>query len=111
MSGASTNPDPEVFAYKAAQVKDCMDATKRLGGSNYVLWGGREGYETILNTNMGLEIDNLKRFLELVVDHKHKIGFEGQILLEPKPHEPTKHQYDFDYSIMFSFFKKSWLRE
>ena len=80
MSGASTNLI-QVFAYKAAQVKDCMDATKRLGGSNYVLWGGREGYETILNTNMGLEIDNLKRFLELVVNYKHKIGFEGQLLL------------------------------
>ena len=94
--GASTNPDPEVFAYVAAQVKDCMEATMRLGGQNYVLWGGREGYETILNTNMKLEMDNLSRFLELVVNHKHKIGFKGQILLEPKPHEPTKHQYDFD---------------
>ena len=70
MSGASTNPDPEVFAYKAAQVKDCMDATMRLGGENYVLWGGREGYETILNTNIGLEMDNLKRFLQLVVEYK-----------------------------------------
>ena len=109
MSGASTNPDPEVFAYKAAQVKDCMDATKRLGGSNYVLWGGREGYETILNTNMGLEIDNLKRFLELVVDYKHKIGFDGQILLEPKPHEPTKHQYDFDSASCLAFLRKAGL--
>ncbi len=109
MSGASTNPDPEVFAYKAAQVKDCMDATKRLGGSNYVLWGGREGYETILNTNMGLEIDNLKRFLELVVDYKHKIGFDGQILLEPKPHEPTKHQYDFDSASCLAFLRKTGL--
>ena len=109
MSGASTNPDPEVFAYKAAQVKDCMDATKRLGGSNYVLWGGREGYETILNTNMGLEIDNLKRFLELVVDYKYKIGFEGQILLEPKPHEPTKHQYDFDSASCLAFLRKAGL--
>ena len=85
MAGASTNPDPEVFAYKAAQVKDCMEATMRLGGQNYVLWGGREGYETILNTNMKLEMNNLARFLELVVNHKHKIGFKGQILLEPKP--------------------------
>ena len=109
MSGASTNPDPEVFAYKAAQVKDCMDVTKRLGGSNYVLWGGREGYETILNTNMGLEIDNLKRFLELVVDYKHKIGFDGQILLEPKPHEPTKHQYDFDSASCLAFLRKAGL--
>ena len=109
MSGASTNPDPEVFAYKAAQVKDCMDATKRLGGSNYVLWGGREGYETILNTNMGLEIDNLKRFLELVVDYKYKIGFDGQILLEPKPHEPTKHQYDFDSASCLALIRKAGL--
>ena len=83
MSGASTNPDPEVFAYVAAQVKDCMEATMRLGGENYVLWGGREGYETILNTDMKKEMDNLSRFLELVVNHKHKIGFKGQILLEP----------------------------
>ena len=111
MSGASTNPDPEVFAYKAAQVKDCMDATKRLGGSNYVLWGGREGYETILNTNMGLEMDNLRRFLELVVDYKHKIGFEGQILLEPKPHEPTKHQYDFDSASCLAFLRSAGLEK
>ncbi|SVA03877.1 uncharacterized protein METZ01_LOCUS56731, partial [marine metagenome] len=75
MAGASTNPDPEIFAYAAAQVKDCMNATNRLGGENYVLWGGREGYETILNTNMKMEMENLSRFLELVVDHKHKIGF------------------------------------
>ena len=111
MSGASTNPDPEVFAYKAAQVKDCMDATKRLGGSNYVLWGGREGYETILNTNMALEMDNLKRFLELVVEYKHKIGFDGQILLEPKPHEPTKHQYDFDSASCLAFLRKAGLEK
>ena len=109
MSGASTNPDPEVFAYKAAQVKDCMDATKKLGGSNYVLWGGREGYETILNTNMKLEMDNLRRFLELVVEYKHKIGFSGQILLEPKPHEPTKHQYDFDSASCLAFLRKAGL--
>jgi xylose isomerase len=109
MSGASTNPDPEVFAYKAAQVKDCMDATQRLGGSNYVLWGGREGYETILNTNMKLEMDNLRKFLELVVEYKHKIGFAGQILLEPKPHEPTKHQYDFDSASCLAFLRKAGL--
>ena len=98
MSGASTNPDPEVFAFVATQVKNCMDITKRLGGENYVLWGGREGYETILNTNMKLEMDNLARFLDLVINYKYKIGFKGQILVEPKPHEPTKHQYDFDAS-------------
>ena len=111
MSGASTNPDPEVFAYKAAQVKDCMDATMRLGGSNYVLWGGREGYETILNTNMALEMDNLRRFLELAVDYKHKIGFDGQILLEPKPHEPTKHQYDFDSASCLAFLRSAGLEK
>ena len=109
MAGASTNPDPEVFAYKAAQVKDCMEATMRLGGQNYVLWGGREGYETILNTNMKLEMDNLARFLELVVNHKHKIGFKGQILLEPKPHEPTKHQYDFDSASCLALIRKAGL--
>ena len=106
MAGASTNPDPEVFAYIAAQVKDCMEATKRLGGQNYVLWGGREGYETILNTDMKIELDNLSRFLELVVNYKHKIGFKGQILLEPKPHEPTKHQYDFDSASCLALIRK-----
>ena len=109
MAGASTNPDPEVFAYKAAQVKDCMEATMRLGGQNYVLWGGREGYETILNTNMKLEMNNLARFLELVVNHKHKIGFNGQILLEPKPNEPTKHQYDFDSAACLALIRKAGL--
>lgn len=109
MGGASTNPDPEVFAYAAAQVKDCMEATMRLGGENYVLWGGREGYETILNTNMKLEMNNLARFLELVVNHKHKIGFKGQILLEPKPHEPTKHQYDFDSASCIALIRKAGL--
>ena len=109
MGGASTNPDPEVFAYAAAQVKDCMEATMRLGGQNYVLWGGREGYETILNTNMKLEMDNLARFLELVVNYKHKIGFKGQILLEPKPHEPTKHQYDFDSASCIALIRRAGL--
>ena len=106
MSGASTNPDPEVFAYIAAQVKDCMDVTHQLGGQNYVIWGGREGYESILNTNMELELKNLSRFLELVVNYKHKIGFKGQILLEPKPHEPTKHQYDYDSSACLALLRK-----
>ena len=109
MGGASTNPDPEVFAYAAAQVKDCMEATMQLGGENYVLWGGREGYETILNTDMKIEMDNLARFLELVVNHKHKIGFKGQILLEPKPHEPTKHQYDFDSASCIALIRKAGL--
>ncbi|AFL89034.1 D-xylose isomerase [Terriglobus roseus DSM 18391] len=106
MAGASTNPDPDVFAWCAATVKHCMDATKQLGGSNYVLWGGREGYETLLNTNMKQELDQMGRFLSLVVDYKHKIGFDGQILIEPKPKEPTAHQYDFDTATVYGFLKK-----
>ena len=86
-----TNPDPDVFAFAAATVKSCLDATHKLGGENYVLWGGREGYETLLNTDMGLELDHMGRFLSMVVDYKHKIGFKGQILVEPKPQEPSKH--------------------
>lgn len=106
MSGASTNPDPDVFAYSAATVKTCMDATKRLGGENYVLWGGREGYETLLNTDIGRELDHMGRFLNMVVDYKHKIGFEGTILVEPKPQEPSKHQYDFDAATCYGFLQK-----
>ena len=106
MAGASTNPDPEVFEWCAATVKNCMDATQRLGGSNYVLWGGREGYETLLNTNMKQELQQMGRFLTLVVDYKHKIGFKGQILVEPKPKEPTTHQYDFDVATVYSFLKQ-----
>jgi xylose isomerase len=105
-AGAATNPDPEVFAYAAAQVTHCLDATHRLGGANYVLWGGREGYETLLNTDMSRELDNLARFLHLVVDYKHDIGFEGTILLEPKPFEPTKHQYDYDVAGVHAFLQK-----
>jgi len=105
MAGAATNPDPDVFAYAAAQVKHCMDVTKDLGGANYVLWGGREGYETLLNTNMKQEMNHLGRFLNMVVEYKHKIGFEGTILLEPKPQEPTKHQYDFDVATVYGFLK------
>ena len=103
MAGASTNPDPEVFAWSAATVRSCMDATKRLGGANYVLWGGREGYETLLNTNMKQELEQMGRFLTLVVEYKHKIGFTGQILIEPKPKEPTSHQYDFDTATVYGF--------
>jgi len=106
MSGGATNPNPEVFAFGAMQVRQALDATKRLGGTNYVLWGGREGYETLLNTNLGKELDQLGRFLNLVVEHKHKIGFKGTILIEPKPHEPTKHQYDFDTATVYGFLKK-----
>ncbi|HEU4486692.1 MAG TPA: xylose isomerase [Povalibacter sp.] len=106
LAGASTNPNPEVFAFAATQVRMAMDATKRLGGENYVLWGGREGYDTLLNTNLGRELDQLGRFLTLVVDHKHRIGFKGTILIEPKPHEPTKHQYDFDTATVYGFLKR-----
>ncbi len=106
MAGASTNPDPDVFAFAAATVKSCMDATQKLGGQNYVLWGGREGYETLLNTDMGQELDHMGRFLSMVVDYKHKIGFEGQILVEPKPQEPSKHQYDYDAATCIGFLRK-----
>ncbi len=106
MSGAATNPDPDVFAYSAATVKTCLDATKKLGGANYVLWGGREGYETLLNTDVKRELDQLGRFLNLVVEYKYKIGFEGTILIEPKPQEPTKHQYDYDVATVYAFLQK-----
>ncbi|WP_374382316.1 xylose isomerase [Dongia sp.] len=103
MAGAATNPDPQVFAYAAAQVKSVLELTHDLGGANYVLWGGREGYETLLNTDLRRELDQLGRFLNLVVEHKHKIGFSGTILIEPKPREPTKHQYDFDVASVYGF--------
>ncbi|MCY4753709.1 xylose isomerase [Pelomonas aquatica] len=101
MSGAASNPDPALFAMAALQVRDAMDATLKLGGENYVLWGGREGYETLLNTRLGQELDQLGRFLNMVVEHKHKIGFKGAILIEPKPREPSKHQYDFDVATVY----------
>jgi xylose isomerase len=102
-AGAATNPDPEVFAYAAAQVKAMLETTHRLGGANYVLWGGREGYETLLNTDLRREEQQLARFLTLVAEHKHRIGFDGQLLLEPKPQEPTKHQYDYDVATVDAF--------
>jgi len=105
-AGAATNPDPEVFAYAAAQVAHCLEATHRLGGANYVLWGGREGYETWLNTDMRRELDQLGRFLAMVVEHKHRIGFTGAILIEPKPFEPTKHQYDYDVAAVHAFLQR-----
>ena len=105
MAGAATNPDPDVFAYAAATVKACIDATKRLGGQNYVLWGGREGYETLLNTDLKRERQQAGRFLSMVVDYKKKIGFKGTILIEPKPQEPTKHQYDYDVATVYGFLK------
>ena len=105
MAGAATNPDPEVFAFSAATIKTCMDATQKLGGQNYVLWGGREGYETLLNTDLARERAQAGRMLQMVVDYKHKIGFEGAILIEPKPQEPTKHQYDYDVATVYGFLK------
>ena len=106
MAGAATNPDPEVFAYAAAQVKKALEVTQRLGGENYVLWGGREGYETLLNTDMKRELDQLGRFMAMVAEHKHKIGFLGPLLIEPKPMEPPKHQYDFDAATVFAFMQR-----
>ncbi len=103
MSGAATNPDPDVYAYAAASVQAMMDATHKLGGANYVLWGGREGYETLLNTDLKSERDHAGRFLQQVVEYKHKIGFKGTILIEPKPQEPSKHQYDYDVATVYGF--------
>ncbi len=105
MAGAASNPDPDLFTYAAAQVKNCIEVTHDLGGVNYVMWGGREGYETLLNTDLKREQDQLGRFMTLVVEHKHKIGFPGTLLIEPKPQEPTKHQYDHDVGTIFGFLK------
>ncbi|MCL2658958.1 MAG: xylose isomerase [Acidobacteriaceae bacterium] len=105
-AGAATNPDPDVYAYAAAQVRFCMETTQRLGGENYVLWGGREGYDTLLNTDLAGELDHYGRFLSMVVEHKHRIGFKGTILVEPKPFEPTKHQYDRDTAAVFAFLER-----
>jgi xylose isomerase len=105
-SGGATSPDPEVFAWAAAQVRYCLETTHRLGGENYVLWGGREGYDSLLNTDLGRELDQYGRFLSMVVEHKHRIGFKGAILIEPKPFEPTKHQYDRDTAAVFAFLQR-----
>ena len=105
MCGASTNPDAHVFAYAAAQVKKALEVTQELGGENYVFWGGREGYETLLNTNLKREQDHLAAFLHMAVDYAKKIGFKGQFLIEPKPKEPTKHQYDFDVATGIGFLR------
>jgi xylose isomerase len=105
-AGAATNPDPEIFAFAAAQVAHCLEVTHRLGGANYVLWGGREGYETLLNTDLRREADQLGRFMSMVVEHKAAIGFEGTILIEPKPAEPTKHQYDHDVAAVVGFLER-----
>jgi xylose isomerase len=104
--GAGTNPDAHVVAYAAAQVKNALDATHALGGENYVFWGGREGYDTLLNTNYTHEQEQLAKFFHMAVDYKKKIGFKGPFLIEPKPKEPTKHQYDFDSATVLNFLKK-----
>uniref|UniRef100_A0A0E0AP17 Xylose isomerase n=1 Tax=Oryza glumipatula TaxID=40148 RepID=A0A0E0AP17_9ORYZ len=106
MHGAATSPEVKVYAYGAAQVKKALEVTHYLGGENYVFWGGREGYQTLLNTDMKRELDHLASFLQAAVDYKKKIGFNGTLLIEPKPQEPTKHQYDWDVATTFSFLQK-----
>ena len=105
MHGAATNPDSNVFAFAAAQVKKAMEVTKRLGGENYVFWGGREGYQTQYNTDMKRELDHLGQFLNMAVDFAKEIGFDGTLLIEPKPKEPTKHQYDSDAAACINFLR------
>lgn len=106
MNGAATNPDFNVVCYAATQVKNAMDATMELGGSNYVFWGGREGYMSLLNTNMKREQENLARFLHASKDYARKNGFRGTFLIEPKPMEPSKHQYDFDAATCIAFLRE-----
>ncbi|MCQ2416968.1 MAG: xylose isomerase [Oscillospiraceae bacterium] len=106
MHGAGTSPSADVFAYAAAQIKKAIDATVKLGGNGYVFWGGREGYETLLNTDMGLELDNMARLMHMAVDYGRSIGFTGDFYIEPKPKEPTKHQYDFDTATVMGFLRK-----
>lgn len=106
IAGAATNPDPDVFLYAVAQVKKALEVTQQLNGDNYVFWGGREGYETLINTDMKQEADQMARFFHMIVDYKHKIGFKGDFLIEPKPCEPTKHQYDYDTATVYAFLQK-----
>ena len=106
MHGAGTSPSADVFAYAVAQIKKAIDATVKLGGSGYVFWGGREGYETLLNTNMGLELDNMARLMRMAVDYARSIGYKGDFYIEPKPKKPTKHQYDFDVATVLGFLRK-----
>ena len=106
MHGAGTAPNADVFAFAAAQIKKATEITTRLGGEGYVFWGGREGYETLLNTNMALEQDNMARLMRMTVDYARSIGFKGDFYIEPKPKEPTKHQYDFDASTVLGFLRK-----
>lgn len=105
-AGAATNPNPDVFAFAASQVKQALELTHRLSGKNYVLWGGREGYDTLLNTDLRQECQQLGQFMCMVAEHKAKIGFEGTLLIEPKPCEPTKHQYDYDSAACYAFLQK-----
>ncbi len=105
MHGAATSCNADAFAYAAAQVKKAIEVTHSLGGENYVFWGGREGYTTLYNADMKREMDHLGRFFHLAVDHARDIGFTGQFLIEPKPKEPTKHQYDFDAGNCIAFLK------
>ena len=105
MHGAATSCNADAFAYAAAQVKKAIEVTHELGGANYVFWGGREGYQTLLNTDMKREIDHLAAFMHMAVDHAKEIGFKGQFLFEPKPKEPTKHQYDFDAAACINFLR------
>ncbi|MFD3259709.1 xylose isomerase [Paenibacillus lentus] len=104
--GAATTSNADVFAYAAAQVKKGLETGLELGSENYVFWGGREGYESLLNTDMGLELDNLARFFHMALDYAKEIGYTGQFLIEPKPKEPTKHQYDFDAATTIAFLQK-----
>ena len=106
MHGAGTSPVADVFAFAAAQIKKAIELTVRFGGNGYVFWGGREGYETLLNTNLGLEQDNMARLMHMAVDYARSIGFNGDFYIEPKPKEPTKHQYDFDTATVIGFLKK-----
>lgn len=106
MHGAGTSPSADVFAYTAAQIKKAVEATVKLGGMGYVFWGGREGYETLLNTDMGLELDNMARLMKMTVDYARSIGYKGDFYIEPKPKEPTKHQYDFDTATVIGFLRK-----
>ena len=106
MHGAGTSPSADVFAFSAAQIKKALEATVKLGGNGYVFWGGREGYETLLNTNMGLELDNMARLMKMAVEYGRSIGFKGDFYIEPKPKEPTKHQYDFDTATVLGFLRK-----
>ena len=111
MHGAGTSPSADVFAYSAAQIKKAIEATVKLGGNGYVFWGGREGYETLLNTNMGLELDNMARLMKMAVKYARSIGYTGDFYIEPKPKEPTKHQYDFDTATVLGFLRKYGLED